>query len=414
MIKLIRCIFTTSNNVIRKYDYVSKINGMNMKQLVALIIILITSYHLSAQFEELTFGSDSTLDVITWNIEHFPKNGQITINYVSQIIKALDVDVIAVQEVTDNVFLDQLVESLEGWDGVYAYNQYAALAYIYKTDIIEEVDIYEIYTNNSREFPRSPLVMEMDYKDEHYIIINNHLKCCGDGYLDNDNPWDEEKRRLDACNLLDQYIIDNYPNEKVILLGDLNDILTDSFSNNVFQAFLSNTDDYFFADMEIAEGSSSNWSYPSWPSHLDHQLITNELFDEFGNEGSEIQTIRVDDYFEDGWYDYDRNVSDHRPVGIKINTDSNLGVGDISESRVNLSCFPNPVRTITTISFNPYKGKTEIEIYNATEQKVQHTNVSNNQSSVLLSVDSFDAGVYFVKLIVNGRVLATRKMIVLN
>ena len=35
--------------------------------------------------------------------------------------------------------------------------------------------------------------------------------------------------------------------------------------------------------MNIALGPSSNWSYPTWPSHLDHILISDEVFDEFEN-----------------------------------------------------------------------------------------------------------------------------------
>ena len=385
-----------------------------MKRIFLSVAILLGYFNVIAQFEELTFGTDSTLDVVSWNIEHFPKNGQITIDLVSQIIQALDVDVLAIQEVTDNVFLDQLVESLDGWDGVYAYNQYAALAYIYKTDVLDEVDVFEIYTSRSREFPRSPLVMEMNFMNEHYVIINNHLKCCGDQYLDLDDPWDEEKRRFDACNLLDQYIVENHDNDNVILLGDLNDILTDSPANNVFQDFIDDDDNYLFVDMDIAQESSSNWSYPSWPSHIDHILITNELFDEFEDEESDIRTIKVDEYFEEGFYDYDNNVSDHRPVGLKIKpTISNLGFDDLSES-MNLSNFPNPVLTNTTISFNPARNNTVIEIYNIKEQIIKQYNIRNNQSSIVFNVNNLPAGFYFVKLIVNEKVLATRKMIVLN
>lgn len=385
-----------------------------MKKAISIIIILITGCQLFAQFEDLTFGTDSTLDVVSWNIEHFPKNGQLTIDYVSQIIVALDIDVLAIQEVTDNIYLDQLVESLPGWESVYAYNQYAALAFIYKTDIIEEVDVYEIYTSNNREFPRSPLVMEMDYANEHYIIINNHLKCCGDGYLEPNNSWDEEKRRLDACNLLDQYITENFSDEKVILLGDLNDILTDSPANNVFQSFTDNESSYLFTDMLIAEGSSSNWSFPTWPSHLDHILITNELFNEYGNEGSDIQTIKVDKYFEEGWYDYDHNVSDHRPVGLKIKTNSNLGFVDLGAIAMNLSNYPNPFKISTTISFNMAQANTEIEIYNEKEQIIQHLSILNNQSSVLWNAENLPSGIYYARLIVDGKVRAIRKMIVVN
>ena len=383
-----------------------------MKKSITIIILFTASYQLFAQFEDLTFGSDSTLDVITWNIEHFPKNGQITINYVSQIIEALDVDVLAIQEVTDNTYLNQLVESLAGWDGVYAYNQYAALAYVYKTDIIKEVDVYEIYTSKSREFPRSPLVMEMVYEDEHYVIINNHLKCCGDGYLDQSNSWDEEKRRLDACNLLNQYIINNYDDEKVILLGDLNDILTDSPDNNVFRAFTDDISNYIFGDMYIAQGSSSNWSFPTWPSHLDHILLTSELFEEFENSYSYVQTIKVDEYFEEGWYEYDHNVSDHRPVGLKIKCSSNLGFVDEPDRDRNFCIYPNPVKTSTTISFNPAMANTVVEIYNIEAQKIQLYSILKNQTSITWNVENLPSGIYYAKLIVDGEIKAIRKIVV--
>ncbi len=395
------------------YFYALK-TSKQMKKTTSIIIILMLNLQLVAQFEDLTFGTDSTLDVVSWNIEHFPKNGQITFDYVCQIIEAIDVDVLAIQEITDNYWLQQLAENLDGWEGYYAYNEYAGLAYVYKTNVIENVNIFEIYTNNNREFPRSPVVMEMNYKDEHYVIINNHLKCCGDGYLDLYNYWDEEKRRLDACNLLDQYIIDNYSNEKVIVLGDLNDILTDSPANNVFQGFTDDNDNYMFVDMEIAEGSSSGWSYPSWPSHIDHILITNELFDDFGNEASEIQTIKLDEYFENGFYEYDQNVSDHRPVGLKIKTGSYLGLYNINLSQFNLSNYPNPFQGSTTFSFDPVKANSEIEIYNMKAQKIQYFALLRNQSSVIWNAENFPAGVYYAKLVVDNKVKVVRKIVLMK
>jgi len=158
----------------------------------------------------------------------------------------------------------------------------------------------------------------MNFMGENIIIINNHFKCCGDGYLDSDDSGDEETRRYIASNLLKDYVDTNFQNENVIILGDLNDILTDNPENNVFQMILNDTENYLFADMDIAQGTSSGWSYPTWPSHIDHILITNELFDEFENNSSDIQTIKIDDYFEGGWSAYDQNVSDHRPVALKL------------------------------------------------------------------------------------------------
>ena len=279
-------------------------------------------------FQSLNFGTDQTLEVITWNIEHFPKNLNVTVEYAAQIIRGLNADIYALQEIESNTYFENIIEILNNndpintWDGYRATtaSYYVNLAYIYKTNIIEISDIYEIYASYdySREFPRRPLVIEMQWNGTDIYIINNHLKAMGDGYLDLGNEWDEETRRFDACNLLDEYISQNLPEENVIVLGDMNDELTDSQSNNVFVSFLNETDEYDFADMEIAEGSSVYWSYPSWPSHLDHILITNELFDEFTLEDSDIQTLRIDVILDGGWSEYDNNISDHRPVGLKL------------------------------------------------------------------------------------------------
>ncbi|MFK5856389.1 MAG: endonuclease/exonuclease/phosphatase family protein [Bacteroidota bacterium] len=383
-----------------------------MKKIFLVTIVFMTSYHLLAQFENLTFGTDSTLDVVSWNIEHFPKSGQTTIDLVTQIVEALDADIIAIQEVSAETWLDQLVENLDGWDGYYAYDQYVGLAYIYKTEVIIDPEIFEIYTEKGRELPRSPLVMEMNYAGEQYVIINNHLKCCGDGYMNIDDPWDEETRRFDACNLIDEYIMDSHPESKVILLGDLNDILTDSPANNVFQVFIDNPDSYSFVDMGIAEGSNSDWSYPTWPSHIDHILITDELFEEYENSGSAVECIRLDDYFN-GWYAYDNDVSDHRPVGVKINTNASLSVAEVAlnDSFVN---YPNPFINRTTFSFAPTSNKTEIVIYNMQQQLIEQFHIDNYQSSIEWNTVGLEEGVYYAKFIVNGEVMSVIKLIAIE
>ena len=88
--------------------------------------------------------------------------------------------------------------------------------------------------------------------------------------------------------------------------------------NNVFQNLLSDTSNYSFVDYDIASTSNSDWSYPSWPSHLDHILITNELFDDFSNSGSTIQTLLVENYVAGGWNEYETYISDHRPVALSL------------------------------------------------------------------------------------------------
>jgi len=207
---------------------------------------------------------------------------------------------------------------LPEYSGYYESNWFAGLAYIYKNDIVEINDIYEIYTTSPywNAFPRSPMVMDFNFMGENYFIINNHFKCCGDGILDYDDPSDEENRRYTAINLIKDYIDNNLFNNNVIVLGDLNDDIAEGPAHNVFQEILEDSNHYLFVDLPIAEGNSSDWSFPNWPSHLDHILITNEIFDEYNS--LEVNTIKIDEYLEGGWNQYDQNISDHRPVAMKI------------------------------------------------------------------------------------------------
>ncbi len=288
-------------------------------------VILISFFAFMTSQNYPVLGSDNSLDFATWNLEWFPKNNQTTINYVTEIIEQLDLDLIAIQELTDTDMFDDMLNDLPAYTGYYESLWFAGLAYIYKTDVIEVNDIYEIYTTSPywSAFPRSPMVMDIDFMGQNYLFINNHFKCCGDGNLNLNNDSDEEMRRLNESNLLKEYIDNNLSNRNVIVLGDLNDDIAESSSNNVFQTILDDADNYRFVDMDIASGSSSDWSYPTWPSHLDHILITNELFDELDN--SDVQTIKLDQYLNGGWNEYDNNISDHRPVFMKLENNSLLG-----------------------------------------------------------------------------------------
>ena len=76
--------------------------------------------------------------------------------------------------------------------------------------------------------------MDLNFMNENYIIINNHFKCCGDNNMNINDESDEETRRYIASNLLKEYVDSYFPNNNVIILGDLNDSLIDNPNNNVF------------------------------------------------------------------------------------------------------------------------------------------------------------------------------------
>ena len=267
----------------------------------------------------IQFGEDATLDIITWNIEFFPKEAT-TVEYVQDLILSLNPDIIVLQEISSATSFNLLANNLgNDWVGYrYSDSNWGELAYLINLshiNIIEEP--YSILEEEEHYFAyRPPYVLHIEFLEEDGTlnplkIIDVHFKCCGDGVLENDY-WDEEYRRQKASIYLQEYIDENFRENKVIILGDFNDELIDT--NNVFLNFI-NDEKYEFSDMHIAEGSSSNWSFPNWPSHLDHILLYNSSY------STSTQTLRLDDYIIGGWRKYDNYISDHRPVGISISVD---------------------------------------------------------------------------------------------
>ena len=272
------------------------------------------------------YNPDSTFSVVTWNVEYFPKQGVHTINLMAEMIVDLNVDVFGLQEITSTFYFNQLIDkindldSLNQWIGFRSgYGDYQELAYVISISSVNILDQpYLILNEYDHYFAyREPYVVKVSYMNHEFIIINNHFKCCGDGVLDFDNESDEEKRRYNASNLLKEYIDTNLSDKNVIVLGDLNDDIAESPQNNVFQMILDDTENYLFVDLEIANGKISGWSYPSWPSHLDHIIITNELFGEFNN-AIYVQTLQLEESLNGEWNEYDQYISDHRPVGLHL------------------------------------------------------------------------------------------------
>ena len=173
-------------------------------------------------------GTESTFDVITWNIENFPKQNDSTVDYLAELILLLDVDIIALQEFWGrgvSASFDNLKKKLDGWDG---YRKSSGLAYLYKTKIIIN-SISEI--NALNDIIRTPFMLSVKIGGQNIFILNNHLRA---NYSGN---WDEYERR-EALKKLEKYISNNLLEDNVIILGDLNDIITDNMSNNVFWNFL--------------------------------------------------------------------------------------------------------------------------------------------------------------------------------
>ena len=280
-------------------------------------LYLIFSCAIPVEKEANDSGNDSLLpdlnledgiEVVTWNIEQFPKLGQRTIDSVANIITSLNADIYCLQEISNLSMFLVLVEILDGYSYVASdATEYLNLVVLYKEDQFVVRNQSNLFTDYMYEFAyRPPLRLEMTFLGQNAIdftLINMHLKCCDSG-----NGFDRRKASsgilYDYLNLSVEAGVVNH-----IVVGDWNDDLSDMYSENSFNIFLDDTDNYKYVNYDYANsGYNTAVSYPSYPSFIDHIMISKDLFEEADN--GDIQTIRLGDYISG----YDQIISDHRPV----------------------------------------------------------------------------------------------------
>jgi len=248
------------------------------------------------------------IEIVTWNIEQFPKLGQRTIDSVSNIINSLNADIYCLQEISSQALFAQLVETLNGYSYVESGDtEYLNLVVLYKSNQFVVKNQSSLFTEYMYEFAyRPPLKVDMTYLEGNAIdftLINLHLKCCdsGNGY----------NRRKDASDILYDYLNASAESGVVnhIIVGDWNDDISDPYSENPFNVFLDDTLNYKYVNFDYAKsGYNIPSSYPSYPSFIDHIMISKDLFEEADN--GDVMTIRLGDYIPK----YDEVISDHRPV----------------------------------------------------------------------------------------------------
>lgn len=268
------------------------------------------------QIEVPGYGVDGTLEIASWNIERFPKNGQESIASVRELIIDMDIDIFAVQEITDADAFDALVASLDEYDGrlgTGAANFALWPGVIYKKDIVEVISEEYLFTSDSYTFPRAPYSLYMRAVENglafDFNLIILHLKASGGS--------ENETRRRNAIRDLENYVDLQLQQPNVdrdfIIAGDWNDLLNDTGASNVFVPFLDDTLSYRFLTEDFA-GSATEYSFigGSFRSLLDHIMITSSVDTLYQN--IEIEILKPDQSFPQ----YEVQVSDHRPVAARF------------------------------------------------------------------------------------------------
>ena len=270
-------------------------------------------------------GTDSTLDVATWNIEWFgdagsgPSDETTQFNNVKTVITNSEIDVWGLQEISNPTACSNLVTALPNYNGVIStWSQTQKTGLLYnknKFTFIYQKHILALYANEYAS-GRLPLEVALEFKHDNrtdtlYFFVL-HMKA--NTGSNSDKALAVTRRKL-AADALKKYLDDDYKGKYFFIIGDWNDDLDKTIYNNTtspYRQFANDTTNYFFAS-EILTNAGKR-STVSYSNMIDHICASKNAKMGFLSE-SEVDVFRLDSYITG----YGNNTSDHYPVYCKFN-----------------------------------------------------------------------------------------------
>ena len=294
-----------------------------LRRLILAILIAVSSF--TAGFSQVPkIGSDSTLDVATWNIEWFgdsingPNNEVTQLKNVTEVITSMDMDIMALCEVSNTGYWQKLQNNLTEYGAVITtYNQTQKTALLYRKSMFKLLYSKSILLAYDYEFAsgRFPLEVALETqlgakKDTVYCWVI-HLKANTGSTSEKLASYD---RRAKAAEELKKYL-DSKKRLKGWVLGDWNDDLDVSIVSGKASPFLAwrNDTNYVFPSYRLTlakQKSTANYS-----EMIDHMsclpaMKPNWLLNQSG--------VMVGDAYIGS---YRLNTSDHYPVWAKFSMD---------------------------------------------------------------------------------------------
>ncbi|MBD3627328.1 choice-of-anchor J domain-containing protein [Cyclobacterium sp.] len=380
-----------------------------------------------------TINQEETLDIVTWNIAWFgsdlpyqgPEDPGRQLENVSQLIRAMDADIYALQEITNLDQFQKLVASLEGYEaeispaasyGASDFDAAQKLAFLYKTSTVipitsrvllqgvtsEDIGHYPAEPNRFWASGRLPFLMEAETRvggiQQTLSLVNLHARSNGGGESAANPRY--AMRKFDATVLkdsLDQY----YGTEALLILGDLNDDLdktiadtnafTVSGSETSFIRFMLDKENYFPATLVLTQAGLR--SYILSDNIIDHIILSNELAESYLSQSARIVVP------EDGIANFLNNTSDHLPVKIRLdlkkNLANNLILGLPEEINTSgISIYPNPVNQ--TLFVRLKEQKHQVSLINPMGKIIQTR--SGQDGMITFDVSMLPRGLYLLHI----------------
>lgn len=332
-------------------------------------------------------SKDSTFDVVTWNIEWFgsdfsgPEDLDLQMNNVIKVIKTLDADLYALQEIAHKPRFISLRDSLSEYSGFYASYSSSQLetAYLFKKSIIDSLDSGLLRAQqNEADWAngRFPLFFEFDVTiaEERLRVFsyNLHSKAQADRYSYN--------QRRNSASSLKKYLDRSRFNASILVLGDFNDGLTKSTFEDEPSPYSIFVEDesYLPITKPLEENGEASYLPEEFRSFIDHIVTTNVLKQIHIPGAQQVADISYIENFES-------TTSDHAPVLTRFDftKDFDDTYEELPEEFVIGPNYPNPFNPTTTIPF---------ELDEATDVSVTIFDIMGRTVSVLADQKVFEAG----------------------
>lgn len=376
-------------------------------KIVQIVVVICLSFIAFPTFAQRPFD---TLEVVNWNLEFFGDNANELpqeMTKVRTIMNNLNADIYALEEVVNVDSLASLISSINGSYG-YKVSQFATgasspasgnypsaqkLAFVYRNGMVRNITERPLlksstaaYTNwAAGRFPyfvtAEVLGSDSTWQQMRFVIL--HAKA----FSDTESCDKRYYGSIEMKDTLDTY----YANDKLIILGDYNDdfdvSICPNYNASTYSSLVNDSIDnnsYKSPTLPLSKmGVASTVSYPSF---IDHVMLSNELWPFYITGSAEMLKAKVTSWVT-GYSSY---VSDHYPIRTKykITTPTNA-IHELSKHIV--SIVPNPAHDYIDVHCDENE-KVSVQIFSMDGKLLLCTQAKH------IPLDNLSNGMYLVAL----------------
>jgi len=304
-----------------------------MKRMVTLglitclaVLTLLSCAPMDVKIENSQKEEIKTARIGTWNLEWFGALGRSDddIRRIATIIRELDLDVVALQEITCECILEKLAAELQYDYFISPQRVPQKLALIWDPRRVEKVefdekayaDLYKVAATGIGYESRQPLVFRMQIGNFDFTLMVVHLKAIPES----DYSVRFRNIQYDAINeWLSKEMSQPGVDRDIIIAGDFN-----AFRSGISSDRLRSAGYVEFATLDLPKNEYSNIWYNREGNRIlsliDHIAVTPSLRQE---EFAEV--LPIYDWDEEvGRKNYEKHISDHLPLVAIFSTEKDL------------------------------------------------------------------------------------------